>query len=319
MKEIGGYLEIDKNTYNEYRVNCTSFNTASNALVCFLKNKKINKIYLPYFLCDSIVNKLKKNNIKYVYYHIDKRLYPIIDFKINKDEYIYMVNYYGQISNSKIKSYSLKYKNIIIDNVQSFFQKPIDGIPTIYSCRKYFGVPDGAYLFAKCNKQNEISIDKSYDRYKHLIGRLEEDGQSHYSEFKNNEELLENEGIKLMSVSTRLLLSNIDYKFVRKQRTLNYDVLNKYLEKYNNLKLRKQIGPYCYPLYIENGAIIRKELIKNKIYVPVLWPNVLNLDECIEKDFAQNILPIPCDQRYDEKDMKYVANIVIRLIKKYNK
>lgn len=35
---------------------------------------------------------------------------------------------------------------IILDNTQSFFQKPISGIDTIYSCRKYFGVPDGAYL-----------------------------------------------------------------------------------------------------------------------------------------------------------------------------
>lgn len=64
-----------------------------------------------------------------------------------------------------------------------------------------------------------------------------------------------------------------------------------------------------YPLYIENGDKIRQKLRLLKIYIPVLWPNVLN--DCKENQceyrMAKNILPLPCDQRYKEEEMIYMA------------
>ena len=67
-------------------------------------------------------------------------------------------------------------------------------------------------------------------------------------------------------------------------------------------------GAFAYPLYIENGVEIRKRLIKRNIYIPTLWPNVLeNMStESLEYAWASNILPLPCDQRYTVEDMKYI-------------
>lgn len=54
---------------------------------------------------------------------------------------------------------------------------------------------------------------------------------------------------------------------------------------------------------------IRKQLQQMKIYIPTLWPNVL--DECesdtLEYQFAEDILPIPVDQRYGVEDMEYLV------------
>lgn len=64
-----------------------------------------------------------------------------------------------------------------------------------------------------------------------------------------------------------------------------------------------------YPFYFENGNDIRKKLQKEGIYIPLLWPNVvdnLKVDE-IEYKLAVNILPLPCDQRYTWKDMDYIV------------
>ena len=67
---------------------------------------------------------------------------------------------------------------------------------------------------------------------------------------------------------------------------------------------------------LENAGEIRKQLIKQKIYIPVLWPKVL--DECTvdswEYKLAANILPLPVDQRYDLDDMSYMANVVNGLL-----
>ena len=64
-----------------------------------------------------------------------------------------------------------------------------------------------------------------------------------------------------------------------------------------------------YPFWCENGAAVRKLLAEKKIYIPTLWPNVLELDGCsLEKEYAKNILPLPIDQRYGEEDIERVAN-----------
>lgn len=284
MKEIGGYINLDSRYTNNCYDGYHCFNTASNALVYFIKTKKIKKIYIPYYLCDSVSYVLNMNKIQFDYYCLDKLFNPLLDSEINNNEWIYIVNYFGQLSNTKIIKLKEKYKRIIIDNVQSFFQKPVDDIPTIYSCRKYFGVPDGAYLYAPNVKKIKLKQDNSFDRYKHIIGRLDDNAKDYYVYFKENEEKLTNEECKYMSNSTHVLLLNIDYKFIIKQRNINYFELSNKLDKYNLLKLRKQNGPYCYPLCIKNGDLIRNELIENKIYVPILWPNVLELEECIEKN-----------------------------------
>jgi hypothetical protein len=81
------------------------------------------------------------------------------------------------------------------------------------------------------------------------------------------------------------------------------------LGKQNKLELTTPKGAFAYPFYVENGIKIRKELAQKKIYIPALWPNVLNdiPKDSIEHDYAANILPLPCDQRYSIDDMKCVV------------
>ncbi len=48
------------------------------------------------------------------------------------------------------------------------------------------------------------------------------------------------------------------------------------------------------------------------MYVPTLWPNVLNETEktSLEYKFAENILPLPVDQRYSEDDINELITFV---------
>lgn len=58
----------------------------------------------------------------------------------------------------------------------------------------------------------------------------------------------------------------------------------------------------------------KKQLAKQKIYVATLWPNVLGTGLDLETELTENILPLPCDQRYSEDDMQRVVNAVKELI-----
>ena len=55
-----------------------------------------------------------------------------------------------------------------------------------------------------------------------------------------------------------------------------------------------------------------EKLINNKIYVATYWPNVL--EQCnqgdIEFKFANNLLPLPIDQRYSIDDMNKIISII---------
>lgn len=68
-----------------------------------------------------------------------------------------------------------------------------------------------------------------------------------------------------------------------------------------------------YPMLIKNGSDLRSKLIGLKIYVPLLWPNVLvNLEAyTYERNMVSCILPLPCDQRYSLNDVEYAAKALL--------
>jgi len=242
MKEIGGYFELQGFKNKEYHNNALALNLARNCLLYLIKAKKIKKIYLPYYMCSSL-DKIKEY-CEVVYYKINSNFLPIYEETMKENEYIYIVNYFGQISNGKIKRFKNKYENIIIDNVQAFFQRPVKGIDTIYSCRKFFGVPDGAYLYTNSRIDEEIENDYSIERFKHLLGRAEKNAQTYFKDYQNNEKELDNQPLRLMSKLTHILLGAIQYKKIKKIRTKNYRYLRAKLEKYNGIKTKFIVGPY---------------------------------------------------------------------------
>jgi hypothetical protein len=310
MKEIGGYFELEELIKNEYYKNLIALNTGRNALYYVLKARNIKKLYIPYYLCDSISNMLNRYKFNYDYYNINSDFTPFFSKKLSSDEYLYIVNYYGFLEEELVISLKEKYGRIILDNTHSFFQSPIKNIDTIYSCRKFFGVPDGAYLSTNVKLNEKIEIDESKDRMKHLLGRYEGKASDYYNDFQMNEKKLESLSMKYMSKLTHNILGAIDYDRVLEIRNKNYWYLKENLDKYNKLKTKNIVGPFAYPLYIENGIKIKKELAKKGIYIPTLWGNVLEEmpNSSIEYKYASNILPLPCDQRYNLEHMQFIVN-----------
>ena len=293
---IGRYMLHD----DGIKLNC-----GRNALAYLLKAKQIKKLYMPKFMCNSCDKVLADNDVDVVYYHIDLDFRPLIS---SWDGFLYVVNFYGQLSNDYIKSLG---SNIIVDNAQAYFQEPIDGFETLYTCRKFFGVPDGAVLYT--DKQIEINeVDQSYTRMHFLLGRYEKTAGEFYQEYVDNNHLFKDEPIKRMSRLTENLLHGLDYELVKTRRTENFAYLHEQFKAVNQLKLICPSGAFMYPLYLPNGAEIRKKLQAHKIFIPTLWPAVFNIcDEGeLEYNMAKNILPIPVDQRYTIDDMNYIVNIL---------
>lgn len=303
MKEIGGYIELDTYTGKMLHGDGVKLNCGRNALAYIIKAKNIKKLWMPRFMCDSCDKVLSDNHVDVEYYSIGLDFKPVIK---EWDGWLYVVNFYGQLSNGYLTSLG---DSIIVDNAQAYFQEPIPGVDTLYTCRKFFGVADGAILYT--DKYIEVeNQDESFNRMNFLLGRYERSASQFYQEYVDNNHFFRNEPIKRMSKLTENLLHGIDYEVVMKKRTQNFAYLHEKLHSLNKLNLSVPYGAFMYPLYIENGAEVRKELQTRKIFIPTLWPAVFNLCEEneYEYDMAKNILPIPVDQRYGMRDMEYIVS-----------
>jgi hypothetical protein len=267
MKEYGGYIELETFKGNMLHENVVALNCGRAALEYICEAKQIRKLYLPYFLCSSISNLCEKIKVQYEYYKIDNNFKPIFDKKLDENEWLYVVNYYGQLSNDYIGRLKQKYNHIIVDNAQSYFQMPVDGVDTIYTCRKYFGVADGAFLYTDVKLNRQLPQDESFERMHFLLGRYERSANEFYKEYVANNQLFASEPIKKMSRLTNNLLHGIDYEEVAKRRQENFDYLDKELGNINELKLNSVYGAFMYPLLIENGFAIRKCLQYIYIYI----------------------------------------------------
>jgi len=321
QKEIGGYFELEEFSGNHYHRDCIKLNTARNSLIHYLKLMNIKKIYLPYFLCDTVRMACKKNGVEYLFYRINSEWLPEDNFILDSDAYILLVNYYGQISHDSIEFLLNKYNRVIIDNTQAFFQKQYMNVPTIYSCRKFLGVPDGSYLCADITCDENLITDRSFNRITHLVGRYEYNASLYYDEFKNVDSSFVDEEVKRMSRFTNNILKAIDYDEIIAKRNANYQVLKQALDHSNKLNLKDNIGPFAYPYYSSIGMILKKELAKLNIYIPTLWPDLPaeTPNDALGMDLSSNILPLPCDQRYDGADMSRIINAIKEIEGKYGK
>jgi hypothetical protein len=314
MKEIGGYPGLELNQGAEYHPNALHLNTGRNCFEYILSSNDYVKMHVPYYICKAFLEPIKKLNVDYEYYRIDANLDPIFDKKLRRKEAFLYVNYFGLKDKIILKLAQNYQNNLIIDNSQAFYSTPQKQIDTFYSARKFFGVPDGAYLYTDKSLNVSFEQDVSYTRMEHLLRRIDVSAESAYYKFIENENSLVGQPIKLMSKLTRALLCNIDYKNAKLIRERNFLYLHDSLNKLNELdfSIEDLNGPMIYPLLITKEGL-RQKLIEAKIYIAAYWPDVLHLLEknCFECKLANFLLPLPIDQRYD-------LNIMDKIVKTVN-
>ncbi|RUT77871.1 DegT/DnrJ/EryC1/StrS aminotransferase family protein [Ancylomarina longa] len=318
MKAIGGYFELELSKGKEYHPHLLKLNTGRNCLEYLLRTGNYKKLYLPCYSCKVLLEPLNKLKIEYEFYDIDRNLDPIIKSLPKPEEAFLYINYFG-IKNEMAEFLKKKISNLILDNSQAFFSPVISSTGTFYSARKFFGVPDGAYLATNKELDEELVPDHSDDRCSHLLKRIDYTAEYAYSDYQDNNRKLSHQPILHMSKLTQQLLNQIDYASIKKRREENFSYLHKSLSAYNQLRISNSDihGPMIYPLYIENDEI-RQELIKQRIFVATYWPNVLQ--ECSEDtvayQMAKNLLALPIDQRYSIQDMNRIIEVIQQIFVK---
>ena len=313
-RSIGGYFEFEHFDGKEYHPRALALNCARNCLAYLIEARHITRIWIPKYLCASVQNVAKRYGVETRLYDTQSDFLPAYDsMSLAADDYLYMVDYYGQLSDDSIEA-ALHMCNghLIVDEVMAFFRMPLPGVDTIYSCRKFFGVADGAYLYTESTIDRELLTDMSHDHMDFVLGRCECDSNVYYAESARNNKRFANEDIKLMSPITHNILRAIDYDAVAERRLSNFLYLAEQLDALNELHPVATPGAFAYPFLTCNGADLRKKMQEHKIYVSLLWGEALEYEGCARR-FARDILPLPVDQRYTKEDMAYECDVLLKL------
>lgn len=326
MKEYGGYIELETYSGEVYYPDALAFNSGRAALRFFIRVKGVKKVYLPAFCCSTVWEACEAEGITWEFYSVDEKFCPIFPKSLSADEWFYLVNFYGEFDDKAMRKFMQEYPRLIVDYTHAFFQRPLEGMNVLYSCRKFFGVPDGAYLIlgeeeAEKEVYEALPQDRSFERMHFLLGRFEEGASPFYQEYTQNNELFTREPVKRMSKLTHNLLRAIDYPRIRERRTENFAFLHHQLKEKNRLTLSEVIsGAYAYPFWFNGNGIsgkeLRRKLIAQHIYIPTLWPEVRELEAAspLEQEMAESILPIPVDQRYGTGEMAEILEILLPML-----
>lgn len=310
---IGGYFSLELPTTEEFHKDAIHLNTGRNCLEYILKTRKYKCVHIPYYTCEVILEPFTKLGIDYKFYHINKNFDIVEKIKLDRGEALLYTNYFG-LKQHYVEQLPERYgQNLIIDNTQAFFAPRIPGIDTFYTCRKFFGVPDGAYLYTDKPLDEDLEEDVSFNRTNHLLKRIDLSAEEGFSDFRIADDGLDGQPIKRMSKLTMRLMQSINYDDTVKIRRENFLYLSKHLATTNrlHLALESDAVPMVYPYYTGQAGL-RDKLIYNRIFVAKYWPNVIEWThpEDLEFQMAQNILPLPIDQRYDVADMDSIIHII---------
>lgn len=314
MNTYTNILQLELSGGKEYYPDAIKLNTGRNCLEYVLIARKIRKIYLPYYICETVLEPIIRNGLRYEYYDLAPDLSPLEVKGCRNNEAFLFVNYFG-LKDNTVKILSEQAGNLIIDNTQAFFSSPLPGIDTFYSPRKFFGVPDGGYLFTGKHLNRELEMDISYKRMTHLIKLLDYDLGIHKN-FHSDETALSNLPVLRMSHLTQRMLSSINYKKAEAKRKNNFSIYSEALSGKNELNLatESKVAACFYP-FLNSSTGLRQKLRDNGIYTPIFWPDVIKRTEkgCLERSLVKNLILLPIDQQKDTRQIEIICDIILKL------
>ncbi len=312
--EMGSFIELQFPKGLEFykgERNIARLNTGRAAIWHAFRITGCDCIWLPYYQCDTVREFLCRKGVQIKYYHIDKHFSPI-DLKPTDNEAVLLVNYYGVMSARRMEYLAKQYRSVIIDNSQAFFSRPIKNCMNVYSCRKFAGVPDGAYVIGEGAERFVDEYEQCYssDTALFMLQRIEYgcEGKAYQSR-QINEHRIDTEDCMKMSKLTQTILDGTDYEFINQKRRENFGIARELFDDVNCIDAAEyyddETVPMVYPLVIEDDELLDR-LQATKHFQGHWWSYICDELGMSTDEYwiSRYMIPITIDQRYTKEDIK---------------
>jgi hypothetical protein len=319
MKPIGGFFELEvARGDGPFHGGALALTSGRACLRLALATVRPRRVFVPFYSCDAVLEPIRTLGAPIEFYAIDRALVPVLPGGVNPEDAVVVINYFG-LKSAAVKTLATRFgASLIIDATQSFFDRGLPGSWLFNSARKFFGVPDGAYLYAPAPLTIDAPPPNRNVGWNHLTLRLMGNQEDAYRAFLDNEESITSEALG-MSLGSERILGGIDYPAVIGRRRANFALYAAALGDRNDLPLPLGIGeaPFCYP-FLPDQAIRVRRFHERGIFVPTLWKDCVDRDApgfSWERDLANRLLPLPVDHRLGADEVGRVLEAVTQFLK----
>ena len=324
--------------------------SARTALQSVLKKKGAGKtIWLPAFMCKSLLKPIQSCGLNINYYDIDEQFMPKLShIKISKGDYVLVVHFFGILINlEKIKKLCLENEFILIedcahilpDTYAAYFAGKFGDI-SIFSFRKILPVLYGGIITRgyELNKKDSFCIPIIRTSIKKKLLTIIE-----------RVAFIFGINILLLKKKLRSIFGNTDTStlsgeqnsvlYAKKDYTHNnndsylINVINKRKENYKQLSnqlmnfdkismifpnLPDGSCPQFFPILVKNKQVIFDELIKFGIEA-IIWPGEEKLEILLDDYpgtalFDKNLLLLPIHHDLTKVHIRYIAENLIKVV-----
>lgn len=327
---IGGFFPLalpfkynTNNFFSYLNINPTNslfFHNARSALRYLIISKKLKTIWLPAYICKEVAEVIRTTKCVVKYYPI-KDWSPDIGFlkkHIQQGESALAINYFGRMPVKDFLAFVKESRHVtwIEDRAHCLLPpEQIWGDYVIYSPRKMLGVPDGGIIQGKLFEPDFLELN-SNNYIEASLSRFEDcnelNNEEWYSKYKAYEDLMPVGNYKMSRISMSIL-SSLNMKKIIEKRIANYELLYKELKDYSLLKcINKNFIPFGFIIKTKERDKLLKHLHNRKIFATTHWQElpVDKKDFPSEYKLSQELITIPCDQRYNSFDMKFIVKTV---------
>jgi hypothetical protein len=312
---VGGYLELELPPgQGELYPRALRFQSARAAFLALLEAGRPRRIWLPWYTCEQMLDSASIAGIPILRYRIDQNLEIPDEIELAENDWLLYINYFG-VCDAQVGRLLERFppNQIVLDNAQALFSSAADCLATLYSPRKFFGIPDGGYLVTEMSVELPDEQDSgSIERFSPLLIRIDRGPEAGYEAVLAARATLRGQKPKRMSALTQHLLARIDYPAAIERRNSNFARYHQLLGTDNAFPLPAALpqAPLCYPFW-NHRTDLHAPLIARRIFVPRYWPNVRGQSNTLD-DFefrlSTECLALPSDQRYGDAQIDFVVS-----------
>ena len=279
-------------------------------------------VWMPSYLCPTMLDAVDQNKTQLKFYEVDYDLQiPSLNWikQIQTGDLVVLIDYFGFPMSAKVAGMVKSQGGYVIEDAcQALLSEHVGQHSdfVLFSPRKFIGVPDGGILVSSCNVNfDDVELKPApvswwLKMLEATINRREFDqygGERLWYQLFQECESANFPGYFAMSdLSLKLLFNAFDYTKIAKHRIENYLLLeNAFHDIAIFGSLPEGIVPLGFVIRHIDRDNIRQQLFTEQIYSPVHW----QIEGLTPKDFgeshilANQIMTLPCDQRYGADSM----------------
>jgi perosamine synthetase len=319
-------------------------------------NQKYNNgistiVWLPAYICDTVVILFKENNVRFNYYKVNSDLEPQLNsINVSSEggrDIVILVNYFGfSMVSDEFKSFVKDSKMLLIYDYAHSISYALDGTlkqlecdAAIFGYRKILPLPDGAGLYLNnCELSSPSIVSKNKPIYRSPYKMVIQRVLNFLGLWKPNLGVLNKFGepchsdnyyvfdyLKDMSLSSKKIINTINVQSVCDARRSNYKYLYDEMSLLQGVKIPRSMTlesindvPWVFFFYFNSANDLIKYLRKEGIpasYFPELHQEVIKDKFFInENNILKKSLTLPVHQDLTKSDLDHIVLSVKKFI-----